>query len=371
MKTLKSALSLRGDHYWCPLSLQLDSYWGCGANCPMCYLRRLNRTWGTEPRAADPEEVQKELTRGLQNPDPKTPLGRAIHAKKTIRFGNKADPYQPLEQTERISGKILQVFKDLDWSYVVQTKFPSRLLALDLETIKASQGQVMIEMSPGMDWDWEHLEARRTEPPEIRMEAAREFIRNGVKVSFNGEPFVPGLHTGGQFREVLRQIKSLGCTSYNTYFMHLNDYNLKALYANGVDIEKIWEGTQDGAWKPIQKELIHIAQEEGMTLGCPDFVCSGSYIQASNTCCGMDVPNPSRFNVMEWKRLWLQGIRDIDAILARTWDGVGNLQEAKEILEGKRPEVFSLIDLEKEIQEELCAPAPERKVPGRIKLPGF
>ena len=94
---------------------------------------------------------------------------------------------------------------------------------------------------------------------------------------------------------------------------------------------------------------IEIAKAEGVTLGCPDFLTSREYIQPTNTCCGMSVPNPSTFTVMEWKRLWLAGVRDIDDIIARTWDGVGDIDDARAILSGQRPEVFSITDLEKEI----------------------
>ena len=317
----------------------------------MCYLRRMNRTWGMAQKVANPETIRKELENGLKNPAPKTPLGRAIKAKKTIRFGNKADPYQPIEKVTGVSRQILSVFNALDWSYVAQTKFPSLLLERDLDLLKEAgdRATVMIEMSPGLDWDWEHLEGKLTDPPMARLNVAREFKAAGVRVAFNGEPFVPGLHTTTQFREALQAVKSVGVTTYNTYFMHINDYNLKAMNAAGVDIEAVWKGTQDGTWGPIHRELIEIARAEGVTLGCPDFLTSREYIQPTNTCCGMSVPNPSTFTVMEWKKLWLAGVRDIDDIIARTWDGVGDIDEARAILSGQRPEVFSITDLEKEI----------------------
>ena len=355
MDKFKSPVSLRGDHYWCPLSLQVDAYWQC-VGCPMCYLRRMNRTWGMAQKVASPETIRKELENGLKNPTPKTPLGRAINAKKTIRFGNKADPYQPIEKVTGVSRQILSVFNALDWSYVVQTKFPSLLAGRDLDMLKDSSGlaTVMIELSPGLEWDWEHLEGKLTDPPKVRLDAAAELMRAGVRVAFNGEPFVPGLHTTAQFRDALQAVKSVGVRTYNTYFMHINDYNLKAMYAAGVDIEAVWRGTQDGTWGPIHRELIEIAKAEGVTLGCPDFLTSREYIQPTNTCCGMSVPNPSTFTVMEWKRLWLAGVRDIDDIIARTWDGVGDLDEARAILSGQRPEVFSITDLEKELNGANC-----------------
>lgn len=166
----------------------------------------MNRTWGMEQRVANPETIRKELENGLKNPAPKTPLGRAIKAKKTIRFGNKTDPYQPIEKTSGVSRQILSVFNTLDWSYVVQTKFPSLLLERDMDLLKAAgdRAAVMIEMSPGLEWDWEHLEGKLTDHPKVRLDAAAELMRAGVRVAFNGEPFVPGLHTTDQFRAAAR-----------------------------------------------------------------------------------------------------------------------------------------------------------------------
>lgn len=57
MDEFKSPISLRGDHYWCPLSLQIDAYWQC-VGCPMCYLRRMNRTWD---KARDEKATQDYL----------------------------------------------------------------------------------------------------------------------------------------------------------------------------------------------------------------------------------------------------------------------------------------------------------------------
>lgn len=61
---------------------------------------------GPGSKAANPETIRRKLENGLKNPAPKTPLGRAIKAKKTIRFGNKADPYQPIEKTSGVSRQI-------------------------------------------------------------------------------------------------------------------------------------------------------------------------------------------------------------------------------------------------------------------------
>lgn len=343
-KLLKSAVTLRGDHYYCPLSLQVDAYWNCLVGCASCYLRRMNRTWGEDLRPADITMLRKTLENGLLGKS-NTPLGRALATKKTIRFGNKADPYQPIDIKHQVSRKILEIFRELDWSYVVQTKFVSNTFRdLDLMTPKLTT--IMMELSPGSDWDWEHLEGKKTEMPGSRLQACSRFVDLGYNVGANGEPYVVGYHTPEMFRRTLKALKVVGINSYNTYFIHLNDYNLKAMHEAGLDIQKIWIGAQDMNWAPIHQELIDIAKDEGVSLGCPDFVNSGRYMCTANTCCGINVPNPSTFTIINWKKLWLNGIKDPQTIIDMTWDGVGDKQEALDILTGKRTDLFTLKDLE-------------------------
>lgn len=348
MNLLKKAISLRGDHYWCPLSLQVDAYWNCLTDCHHCYLRRMNRTWGADLRPADVEQLRKDLTNGLAAKDPKTALGRAIKAKKTIRFGNKVDAYQEADKEYQTARAIVGLLRELDWSFVVQTRFTANVFR-DLDLMDPTRTTIMPVISPGLAWDWENLERSRTTHPVDRIKHCGEFLKAGFNVGVNGEPYIGGYHTPEMFRDTIKQLKAVGVRSYNTYFIHLNDLSLKQMHAAGLDIEKIWWHAQDAQWKPIQRKLIEISREEGVVLGCPDFVNSGAYQEPTNTCCGMNVPNPSTFTVIAWKKLWLAGVRDIDDILARTWDGVGDLNEAHAILSGKRPDVFNLKDLEKNL----------------------
>ena len=163
----------------------------------------------------------------------------------------------------------------------------------------------------------------------------------------NGEPFIPGYHTTKQFRGILRRLKAVGVRSYNTYNLHLNDYVAKRLIEIGLDIERIWRMNQDNQWRPIQQELCSIALEEGMVLGCPDFVnVPKDWREMANTCCGIDVPNPSRFNTHYWRRLSQDG-KSPEEMEKLTWEGVGDEKMAAKIVRGKDCEFYTLGDLGK------------------------
>lgn len=344
-KLYKSGLSIRGDSYYCPLSFQLDTYWGCENECLHCYMRRLNRTWGKKIRILDVEGFKKKLMNGLKNENPKSSLSFAIKNKKTIRLGNKADPYQMIDKEYKVTRKAIKILLDLDWSFVIQTKFTENVNR-DINLMKDNSYNItiMIVLTPGFLKDWEVFEKKGTTNPDDRLQDLIYFKKLGFNTGINGEPFIPGYHTIKDFEQIIRIIKSYGFKSYNTYHLHYNDWVAKNFLKIGLDIEKIWHYNQDGEWKKILIKLIEITKKYDIDLGCPDFVNSGNYTERANTCCGIDVPNPCTFNMISWKKLYLQKNK-IKDIIELTWDGIGNKKMGKELLEGKENNYYSLKDI--------------------------
>lgn len=347
MKTFKKALSIRGDSYYCPLSFQLDSYWNCEPRCADCFIRRLNRTWGEEQRMTNPEAVKKQLINGLKNPNPKTSLAFAIKQKKTIRFGNKADPYQDIEKKYNITRRLVQILNDLKWSYVIQTKNTKNVLR-DLEYLKENKKNITIMpiISCGLEKDWKLLEHSKTTNPILRLEHLQFLSENGFNVGVNGEPFIPGYHSVKDFEITMKKLKKYGIKSYNIYNLHLNDWVAKELVQLGLDIEKIWIMNKDENWGKILPELIEIAKNNGIDLGCPDFVNSGKYQEKANTCCGITVSNPTTFNIIYWKKRYLKNKKESKVETAeKTWDNIGNFDLGLKILKGEKEDVYSLKDV--------------------------
>lgn len=349
MQLYKTGLTIRGDFYYCPLALQLSTYFNCEANCAHCYLRRLNRTWGEDLRPLDIDVLKKQVENGLKNIVSNTPLSCAIRQKKAIYLGAKSDPYQRAELEHRATYRALkEVLLPAGFTVVIATMFTENLLR-DYDLFKQYQNQIIIMpiVSPGLEKDWEILERKNTTPPLERLQAAAFWQKEGFKVGVNGEPYIGGFHTIEDFRRVCEILSELGIKSYNTYNLHFNDLNAKAMYEVGIDIEKVWEENQDARWKITLQKLIQISKEYNITLGCPDFVNSGEFIENANTCCGFDVPNPCTFNLITWKKLRQKGLSD-EEILKQTWDGVGNYNEGVELLKGQRKDLFTLNDVIKE-----------------------
>ena len=348
----KHGLTVRGDSLYCPLPLSLEPYWWCEPNCPHCYFRGLNHVWGSEMRPIDIPSLERKLTAGMRNKNPKTPLAHCLAERKTIRVGNKTDPFQPAEEMYRRSTEAIELLCKLRWTFVIQTRFPSRAWDMNLDTllggIPTNRGLVTFLpiISPGAEMDWELLERKRTEPIPQRLATIQKIVQTGIDVGVNGEPFIPGFHTVDMFRDMLKRLKDVGVNRYNTYNFHFTAHVAKRLVAEvpEVDIEKVWEMNQDVNWKPILLQLLAVAEEMDMILGCPDFVNSGSqYKERANTCCGIDVANPCTFNTHYFKRLAQEGL-SVEKILQATDDGSGDHEEAVKIITGTSTDMYNLKD---------------------------
>jgi hypothetical protein len=301
--------------------------------------------WSQELNPTDTELLRRKLQNGLKNPNPKSSLAWALKQKKTIRWGNKADPFQPVERKHRVSQRIFDILADLDWSFVLQTMCTGVMMIYESRIVKAKEIAIIQPIiSPGAEKDWEILERKRTTPVESRFKHLRQLKRQGVQVAVNGEPFIPGFHALKDFENMMKRLKSEGLDTYNTYNFHFNDFVAKRLIKIGLDIEAIWEGNQDAAWSKTQKKLCEIADKYDIYLGCPDFVNTGpDYFQERNTCCGIDVPNPTWFNAHLFKKGLQTGFTP-DELLKDCWDGIGDKEEGEKLLKGRSKNMYTMAD---------------------------
>jgi len=345
-KQLKTGLSVRGDSIYCPLAFQLDSYFNCLTDCHHCWIRFMNHTWGEELRPLDVEHFERQMVNGLRNQNPKSPLARCLFMKKTLRWGNKSDPFQHAERKYLRAPSIFALLIKLRWTFVIQTMHTDVMLEYKKEIMEAHQHRLITIMpiiTPGMDRDWEVLERKRTNPATERLRDASKLSRVGIPIGVNGEPFIPGYHKVSEFADMLKALKAAGINRYNTYNLHLNPFVAKRLHAIGLDIEQIWWKNQDAQWRPIQQRLCDLAKRYDIILGCPDFVNTGPHWkERANTCCGIDVHNPLVDNTHHWKRMIQEGKSFQDVL--NTWEGVGDKKQAEMVIKGKTSKFYTLKD---------------------------
>ena len=348
MREYKSPICIRHAHLTCPLPLALESYWACEADCLHCVGRKLNRIWGEEQRVTNPDSVRKKLRNALRNKNPQTPMAQALKAQKAIWIGRKTDPYQPIEMELMVTKGLVEILIDLRWPFIICSRYQANCQRdVDL-FVKAGPLLIcLVEITPGGESDWELFERKRTTPVNRRLRIAKRWQQLGIHVGIRGEPFIPGYHTTNQFRDMLRRLRSYGLRSYNTYNLHMNEYTLQRLHDVGLDIERIWEHNQDKLWRPIQCKLCQIADEEGINLGCPDFVnVPQGWKNCANTCCGVDVPGAFTFNTHHWRSLSQSGLASND-IIDRTWEDIGSeddQHQARLILSGKSDDYYTMED---------------------------
>jgi len=286
---------------------------------------------------ADVEAVEKRL---LSNQG-SSPLSRALQQRKTIRVGNRSDPFQECEIEHQVSSRLIQFLMAHKWDTVIKTKYPQR--AWDMTGL-GKHCILMAEVTVGLEEDWEMFEYRKTENPLSQIQTLAQAQQAGFRVGVTGEPFIPGYHTVEQFRDVLKLLKSHGLQRYNVYNLHLNDLVAKNLHALGLDIERIWYMNQDKPWRRILRQLLEAADQYDVILGNPDFVNSGwLYKERANTCCGLDVQNPCTFNTHHFK-LAIQDGRDP----LELWDGVGDYNAGIAVLDGSATDKYTMKDVVEE-----------------------
>lgn len=347
MKTFKTPLTIRGDSLYCPLAFGLDTYYDCPYQCSYCYCRALNHTWGKgEQRVADPDAVLEQLERGLVNKNPRGSLANAIARKKTIRFGNKSDPFPPEEQHEQATQKILEGLKRLNWSTKLETKTTDFMLDGYLRHLHPSKDVITVTVTCGLDRDYKAFEPSSLPTPEQRLVALQNAAQLGFQVGVIAEPFLPGWHTVEDWKTFLTALRDHGIGRANVYHAHLNAFVLKRLNdIDGVDVEKVWEENQDDRWKPILLEIIELSKQAGIILGCPDFVNSGGYREPCNTCCGVDVVNPTSFNFITWKNTALDNGSVDWAAAERSWDGIGDRELGQKVFNGEATDFYGWKEL--------------------------
>lgn len=349
MKEFKTPIGLRGDMLYCPLPLTLDTWWSMCWDCKHCYFRNMNAVWGADTRKANVEEIERKLANGMRNNTPKSKLAWALAQKKTIRWGNKCDPFPPgAGPDDGLTREVFHILKNLSWSFVLQTKHTDMLYHFEPEMMaNKSLMTLLIEISPGWDDDWRRFEPVGLTRHSERLKFVKHAMKMGLAVGVQGEPFIPGLHTVEDFRQTVQELVDAGVKSYNTYNFHLNAYVANSIHKiPGVDIEKIWKMNQDKYWKPILRQLLAVADEEGIILGCPDFVNTGmKWRETANTCCGINVQNPCTWNTHHMKQRLQSGARRGE-VLKNCWDFVGDFNEGIAILDGTTKGHYTMKDAE-------------------------
>ncbi|MBT2575047.1 radical SAM protein [Bacillus sp. ISL-51] len=200
----------KGSGFLSGYSHTLNPYTGCTFGCSYCYVRRMpvssfrKEEWGTwvDIKQGAAELLEKELTRAKRK------------GSVTIFMSSSTDPYQPIEQRERVTRTLLEVMSVNQPDFLlVQTRSP--LVQRDIDLLGMLKDRVRVSIT--IETDREDIR-RRFAPnaPSIqgRLHTLKILSEAGIPVQAAVAPTLPSTEA---FPEKLAPHVSRVCI--DDYFM--------------------------------------------------------------------------------------------------------------------------------------------------------
>ena len=170
----------------------INPYRGCEHGCVYCFARPTHANMGlspgldfetrlfAKPNAA--ELLEKELAAPRYEP-------------KVVAIGTNTDPYQPIERTERITRRVLEVLAAANHPVGIVTKSALVLRDLDILAPMAAKGLVKVSLSiTTLDADLARKMEPRASAPERRLAAIEQLAAAGVPAGVMVAPIIPAIN---------------------------------------------------------------------------------------------------------------------------------------------------------------------------------
>lgn len=161
----------------------VNPYTGCSHACTYCYARFMKRYTGHR------EPWGEFVDAKINAPDL---LRREITTKKPGRVwvSGVCDPYQPAEETYRITGECLEILIENGWQVTVQTK--SSLVLRDIDLFrKTDKIEIGLSVTTG-DEGIRRLFEPNASPVQERIRVLEELHHSGIKTFAMIAPMLPG-----------------------------------------------------------------------------------------------------------------------------------------------------------------------------------
>jgi DNA repair photolyase len=200
----------RNDSPDLPFDRSINPYRGCEHGCSYCFARPSHAYLGLSAGL----DFETHLTRKKGAADV---LARELSARsytaKTIAIGTNTDPYQPIEQRDRVMRDILQVLSDHNHPVAITTKGTLIERDIDLLAPMAQKGLVNVGISvttlgSGLS---RQLEPRAPAPAR-RLKTIRLLSAAGIPVRAMVAPVIPAL-TDHELEAIISACAKNGATS--------------------------------------------------------------------------------------------------------------------------------------------------------------
>ena len=199
----------RNDSPDIPFDRSINPYRGCEHGCIYCYARPTHAYLGLSPGL----DFESRL---LFKPDAPELLARELSARsykpQPIALGTNTDPYQPVERTQHLTRRILEVLRDFNHPLTIVTK--SALVTRDIDILApmaalnlARVGISITTLDPAL--------ARSMEPrassPARRLDAIRQLSAAGIPTMVMTAPMIPALNDH-ELESILERAAAAGAT---------------------------------------------------------------------------------------------------------------------------------------------------------------
>ncbi|NTU32774.1 radical SAM protein [Brevibacillus sp. HB1.1] len=194
----------KGSGFLADYTHSLNPYTGCSFACSYCYVRQMpvslfrNEQWGTwvdiKQQAAD--LLRKELIRAKKK------------GKVTIFMSSSTDPYQPIEQTEKVTRSLLEVMVEHPPDFLlVQTRSPLVWRDADLLLLLGDRVRVSMTVETDLEEIRRHF-SPQAPPIQARLKTLQRLAEAGIPTQATIAPVLPSSES---FPEILRPLVTRIC----------------------------------------------------------------------------------------------------------------------------------------------------------------
>lgn len=175
-----------------PFDQSVNPYQGCEHACIYCFARPTHAYLNLSPGL----DFETKLFAKRNAADL---LAKELRAKsyvcQPLALGANTDAYQPVERTEGITRRVLEVCRDFNQPVSIITKSALILRDLDILAPMAAEGLASVAISvTTLDRDLARVMEPRASTPPRRLETIRALTEAGVPVAVLASPMIPALN---------------------------------------------------------------------------------------------------------------------------------------------------------------------------------
>lgn len=212
----------------------INPYRGCEHGCIYCYARPTHCYLGHSAGLDFETELYAKVNAAQLL---ERELARPSYTPKTIALGAVTDPYQPIEQTRRITRSVLEVLERARHPVGIVTKSAGVIRDIDILKQMAQRRLVKVAISvTTLDRPLARSMEPRAATPGRRLEAIRRLSEAGIPVTVMVAPIIPALNDC-EIEAILEAARDAGATAAGYVLLRL-PLELKGLFREWLETDQ-------------------------------------------------------------------------------------------------------------------------------------